>query len=332
MLVTAGCNNGGGKVAIEAGSEKITMNDLSVFLTAGDGFEQSKKQYAELMEETMKYGELGKAMGIDLTDEQKESITTSKASFAQSHGGLSACKEYLKKAGSSMEFVEKLFTANAYQTALSEQIDAEFEGIIPTENEKKEYFLENYYRAKHILINLEEEEEDAADAAAADDSLTIEAEEDAEPTPITKDEDGNTGEALANAILEKAKAGEDFDELIKLYNQDPGMASNEDGYIFKDGDMVDEFYECVKSLEPGEFGICKSTYGYHIIQRLPFSESEEKFATWYENNEAAVGSALEDKMRDDRFEEMCKEHNITSTIHWDVVDAFNEDMLVPTSE
>lgn len=36
-------------------------------------------------------------------------------------------------------------------------------------------------------------------------------------------------EKKANEILERAKTGEDFDALIKEYNEDPGMESNQDG-------------------------------------------------------------------------------------------------------
>ena len=45
-------------------------------------------------------------------------------------------------------------------------------------------------------------------------------------------------EKKANEILERAKNGEDFDALIKEYNEDPGMESNQDGYFFTDGEMV----------------------------------------------------------------------------------------------
>ena len=59
------------------------------------------------------------------------------------------------------------------------------------------------------------------------------------------------------------------------YNEDPGMASNPNGYTFTDGQMVDEFYEGAKALGEGEVsGLVKSQYGYHIIMRTVLDESQ----------------------------------------------------------
>ena len=52
---------------------------------------------------------------------------------------------------------------------------------------------------------------------------------------------------------------------------DPGSETYTDGYVFKHGDMVQEFEDCVKSTKEGGFGMCKSDYGYHIISRLPLT-------------------------------------------------------------
>ena len=326
MLVTSGCGAvKSGKVAVQAGEAKVTMNDISLFLSEGDGFEDSKKNYVELMEKTLKYGELGKAMGIELTDEDKTNITQSKANFARQGGGLSAYKDYLKKAGSSMEFLEMLFTNSAYQQKVTEQVEEELGGEDASDAEIEEYFLENYIRAKHILVALEEDEpEEEAEAVDTEDAEDAET---PEPTPVNE-EDGKKGEELANLILEKAQNGEDFDKLVETYNTDPGMEDNDDGYIFTEGDMVSEFYDCAKELKPGEFGVVKSTYGYHIIQRLELSKDEEKFGEWLEDNKATVSDKIHQDKVDARLDELCEENGITSSIDWDVVDAFTEDMLV----
>ena len=330
MLVTSGCGAARpGKVAVQAGDAKVTMNDISIFLSEGDGFEESKKNYVELMEDTLKYGELGKAMGLELTDEDKTNIMQSKANFARQGGGLSVYKDYLKRAGSSMEFIEMLFTESTYQTKVTEKVEEELGDTEATDEEVETYFLENYIRAKHVLVNLEKEEpeEEAAPDEAADAEEATEGAETPEPTAVTE-EDGKTGEELANLILEKAKNGEDFDKLVKTYNQDPGMKDNDDGYIFTEGDMVSEFYDCAKELKPGEFGVVKSTYGYHVIQRLPLTKDENKFGDWLEENKSTVESKIHQDKLDARLDELCAEKGITSSIDWDVVNAFTENMLV----
>jgi len=87
--------------------------------------------------------------------------------------------------------------------------------------------------------------------------------------------------ALATQILERAKKGEDFDELVRKYTDDqaPGMyllantaitpASGE----FSRDRMVPAFGNVGFSLKPGEIGMAEydpitSPYGWHIIKRI----------------------------------------------------------------
>ncbi len=108
----------------------------------------------------------------------------------------------------------------------------------------------DYIQAKHILIAFPEDAE--------------------------KDEEGNVTEAAkaetlakANEVLEKVKAGEDFDALIAEYGEDPGMEAQPEGYLFTKGAMVPEFEEAAYALEIGETSdLVETTYGYHIILKL----------------------------------------------------------------
>ena len=96
--------------------------------------------------------------------------------------------------------------------------------------------------------------------------------------------DEETGEPLGNAdktkakkeaqeALKKAKNGEDFDKLIEKYNDDPGMVANPDGYTFTKNQMVKEFEEASFALKENEISdIVETSYGYHIIQKLPLPE------------------------------------------------------------
>ncbi len=85
--------------------------------------------------------------------------------------------------------------------------------------------------------------------------------------------------ALADSVLQKAKDGEDFYQLIADYNMDPGMAlADEDditsivGYYFtKDFSFVQEFLDGSFALKVDEISevVESEAYGYHIIKRLP---------------------------------------------------------------
>jgi peptidyl-prolyl cis-trans isomerase C len=76
--------------------------------------------------------------------------------------------------------------------------------------------------------------------------------------------------ALANDVLARVRAGEDFAELAKQYSGDPG--SKQQG-----GDLgtqplfsyVPEFSEAAAKLKPGEISdVVKSDFGYHVIKLI----------------------------------------------------------------
>lgn len=78
-------------------------------------------------------------------------------------------------------------------------------------------------------------------------------------------------EALANELMQRIADGEDFAALMEEYNTDPGMEANPDGYLMGEGaPFVTEFLEAGLTLkDEGEVtGPVKTSYGYHIIQRM----------------------------------------------------------------
>ena len=61
-----------------------------------------------------------------------------------------------------------------------------------------------------------------------------------------------------------------FDKEMFEYSQDPGLASFPDGYEFGPNEMVPEFEYGTLALAPGEMSeVIESSFGYHIIFRLP---------------------------------------------------------------
>lgn len=79
----------------------------------------------------------------------------------------------------------------------------------------------------------------------------------------------------AEELHKRAAAGENFDKLIELYGKDPGMTVNKNGYYFTKGEMVEPFEKAAYELKPGEIsGVVETTYGYHIIKRCEFNNSD----------------------------------------------------------
>jgi hypothetical protein len=76
-------------------------------------------------------------------------------------------------------------------------------------------------------------------------------------------------EALVRTILARARAGDPFPQLMKLFSEDPGSAQTSDLLrVRPDGLMEPQFQALSLRLEKGELGVCKTAYGFHIIQRV----------------------------------------------------------------
>ena len=94
--------------------------------------------------------------------------------------------------------------------------------------------------------------------------LRLKTEEDSE-TPLSASED------ILNML--NAYNGDDFsgyfDELMHEHSEDGGLERFPDGYLFQNGDMMQEFYDACIALDiGGHSGIVETTYGYHIIHRI----------------------------------------------------------------
>jgi hypothetical protein len=74
-----------------------------------------------------------------------------------------------------------------------------------------------------------------------------------------------------------------FAAMADKYSTDPTAKQNH-GYmgVFRRGMMVPQFSDATANLKPGEISPPVETqYGYHIIQRTPYSEAQKEFAAQY---------------------------------------------------
>ena len=100
---------------------------------------------------------------------------------------------------------------------------------------------------------------------------------------------------LMEALLKRARAGEDFSKLAKEFSQDPGSKERGGEYVFARGTMALEFETAAFGLKPNQISdVITTKYGFHIIkllERMPakkieFDKVKEKIRTGLQQEEA----------------------------------------------
>jgi peptidyl-prolyl cis-trans isomerase C len=84
-----------------------------------------------------------------------------------------------------------------------------------------------------------------------------------------------TTRAQAEAVLKRAKAGEDFATLAKEFSKDGSASAGGDLNFFPRGQMVPAFEQAAFALKPGEIsGIVESQFGLHIIKTTDYKAAQ----------------------------------------------------------
>ncbi len=281
MLLTAvGCS--GGKYAIKIGEETVSSGvyaynmalQKSNYLSAtgqsdsvslwNEADEDGATLGAQLQDSvigtlvnTMLWRQQFKKLGLSFTDAEQKEIEDNIAAAVKAYGSREEFDKTLDSYGLTYdEYVQMVYYDAQMILSTVEYYFGE-EGQTPTsDSEIKEYFLDEYVRVKHILISTLDS---SGNELSGNDMKEV--------------------QATANKVLSLAKAQktDDFDALIKEYNEDEGVANYPDGYVFTQGEMVEEFEHAAYDMDVGEIRMVKSQYGYHIMKK--YSLDDEEFFT-----------------------------------------------------
>ena len=165
-----------------------------------------------------------------------------------------------------------------------------------TDEDILEYIHDNYVRVKHILIK----------TADLDDEQKAEA------------------RARADKVLEEAKNGTSFEDLVTEYSED-GM-DVDTGYYFTYGEMVSEFEDKSYELEIDEISdIVESPYGYHIIKRYAMDDN------YILNNETLRAAAINEICLNEYVEELTTEASELAVEYKDNYEAVKADIIAEAS-
>jgi peptidyl-prolyl cis-trans isomerase C len=185
-------------------------------------------------------------------DKAKESaekfIAETRKSFADESKFLDRLK--LNKLNSVDELEKKLITEALPNLVLDREMKAQ---ISVSDADIKKFYADNpakfeqpeMVRASHILIGTKDETgKDLNDAQKAEKRKKVE------------------------ALLKRAKDGEDFARLAKDNSDDPGSKDNGGEYTFPRGQMMPEFEAAAFALKKaGDISdVITTPYGYHIIK------------------------------------------------------------------
>jgi peptidyl-prolyl cis-trans isomerase D len=158
---------------------------------------------------------------------------------------------------------------NAFMTQHQKEVDAEYE------KQKARYTgLEKQVRARHILIKVAES---------------------------ASDEQKQAARAKIDALLARARKGEDFASLARANSQDEGSAKKGGDLGFNPkGRMVKPFDDAQFALKPGEISdVVESTFGLHVIKVEAIREGDVPVAE-------AKHELAEKLFRDGRSAELAK--------------------------
>lgn len=254
----------------------------------------------EALEARIKYYTVAitEAENRGLTDTVNAEVDEQWNSIVEQYGGVDALMEAMESAYLDEPTYRMLLTSNAafnaimvdsYGTAGEKLTDGD---VLTWANDN------NYLHCKHILFLTQND--DGTDKT------------DEEKAEIRKE---------AEATLKELRTLEDdreamiarFDELMADAD-DPGMTTFPDGYTFTSNQMVQEFEDGTRALEEYEISdIVESSYGYHIILRLPL-DPEGK--TLSQDSGTGDYMTLRADAANELFNAMLLDWIETSTVEW----------------
>ncbi|MCI8422333.1 MAG: hypothetical protein HFF50_02210 [Lawsonibacter sp.] len=223
--------------------------------------------------------EMGAAQGLTLSQEDQDYPAQDIAAITQELGSEQATEHLMWAQLLTGPMYEQIYHAGSMYTPLMEHFYGENSGSCPTDAEVQAYLQEEgRYWVKHILLS----KVDTATRAPLEEAEIAE------------------NKAKAEEMLEQIQTAEDpvdvFNRLMREHSQDPGLATNPDGYVTAKGEMVPEFEEASLALKEGEIsGIVESDLGFHIILRLPLDPNDYREELMTQRMDQQVRQWLEEQ-------------------------------------
>ena len=191
--------------------------------------------------------------GVELTDEEEQTVDEEIAYYAQQLGGEEAYAGYLAQIGISAE-ANRRMTRDFY--LYSNLLDLTKEPGSPLYIDDDELYQYEGVTADTILV----------------DHILFLTSDDAEDNQLRYDTMEEVRQSLLDA--EEPLRTDMFNYIADTYSEDTGRPYYPNGYLVTEGaDFAEPFLEAALSLEEGEVSeIVTSEYGYHLLLRKPIRD------------------------------------------------------------
>lgn len=267
------------KIVATIGDEQVTAGDLNIFLRqmemqyegmfGPDVWDQevedgktvvdiTKENALKTAEDIAIYRLLGIKDGMTIPEDELKKMEELAPTLLEQFGedsGITLAS--IKRALESEYYRQQMFDREMADFPINQD---ELQTILtsnPSYQKFNDYEIEDLakkVRARHILISTLDDQQQ----------------------PLAEEE-LNKKKTLAEEVLAKVNAGEDFATLAKEYSEDPGSKDNGGEYTFARGEMVKEFTDSAFGLNPGENSeLVKTQFGYHIIKLEEVIEPTEE--------------------------------------------------------
>lgn len=214
------------------------------------------------------YDQLGFNNDASLKQQLDETVEELLKKDMNAAGSRQELNAILGAYGMNTDTLRRVIEYEAKASIVSDRLFGEGGEHAVTDEEREQYYQENYHRAKHILIKTDVKYvlDDNGDPKMNIYTGKYETEE------LTEEEKAEK-KRLAEEIFARCENGEDFEELSKEYNEDPAMYTFTDGYFISADSLFDTKYmTAVLTSQPGEIKLADTSYGLMIIKKYPLDK------------------------------------------------------------
>lgn len=302
FTLSAFCScSGGDDVVMTVGGNDVSYDEYRYFymnfradhISAGDEDYTGtiKTEIEDALREKYAIKNLADEKSLTLDSDDYTSVDSAREYYIESYGSEEAFESALSSGFLTDDLFYSLLCSQAIEEKLRDYENNEYTSDFISDDATVEaYIKENFVHATQILILNE-----AGDDIVANRDLAVE-------------------------LHERALAGEDFDALIREYNEDTDMNGDTVGYYFVEGELLYKFEEAAMQLEVGGISdVVLSEKGYHIIKRLPLDDE------YIDDHFEELRDAYKARMFNVMIEERAAQ---TEIVYTDYYQTLTEEMLI----